>query len=489
MNKRALVTARLSHDTDESTSIERQIEAGTADVIRRGDTVAGTTEDADVKGSVSPFDRPGLGPWLTDPNLIGRWDYLIVQKLDRISRSVIDFANLLVWLHDNGKAIVSLDGEVDTSTATGWLHVQIVITFAEFERRRMSERQLDAKRKDRANGVWGGGKPGYGLTTVIRDSKHYLAIDAGQAQVVRRMADDIITGKSARSIAVSLNTEGIPAYRGGTWDASQILAVLRNQTLRGFMTHDGELVRDREGLPVRHDAVVIDEDLWRKLEPLLVRNSQERTASDEAPLLRGVITHTCGQPIYIQRRERGDRYRHKDQTRVACRCDDGGSFTAVPIDSAVEAALLAYVGSFERCEMKMVGEDHRPEIQRLEESLEAWQGKAIDGEAVDAVMPILRGIQGKLDKLRAMPAPREVPVSTGQTFRGHWDSLSVPERNGWLRELGVTVVVRREGSWDDEDLSRFAGDNVSAYSVGLGGRLLVWFGRLTVLVGMARNAA
>jgi hypothetical protein len=141
--------------------------------------------------------------------------------------------------------------------------------------------------------------------------------------------------------------------------------------------------------------------------------------------------------------------------------------------------------------MKTVGEDHRPEIERLEESLSAWQAKAISGEAADAVMPILTGIQSKLGRLRALPAPREIPVSTGQSFRSYWEGLTTPERNAWLRELGVSAVVRRGGDFNAEDLSRYATAEVSAYRVEKieGGQILVWFGRLADLVTMARAAA
>ena len=70
---------------------------------------------------------------------------------------MLDFGELLEWCKENGKNVLSLDGEVNTDTATGWLHVQIIMTFAEFERRRMSERRADASRKIAANAGRHGG--------------------------------------------------------------------------------------------------------------------------------------------------------------------------------------------------------------------------------------------------------------------------------------------------------------------------------------------
>ena len=142
-----LGASRLSHDTEASTSMERQREDITNRVKADRNTLVDIAEDTDVSGAVSPFDRPGLGPWLTEPALVARWDTLMVAKRNRLTRSVRDFGDLLEWCKENKKNIVSLDGEVNTDTSTGWLHVQIIMTFAEFERRRMSERRAEAAQK------------------------------------------------------------------------------------------------------------------------------------------------------------------------------------------------------------------------------------------------------------------------------------------------------------------------------------------------------
>ena len=81
---RILGSARLSHDTDESTSIARQREQVDLTCKARGDTLVHVTEDTDVSGAVAPADREGLGPWLTDPARIAQWDGLMVAKLDRL---------------------------------------------------------------------------------------------------------------------------------------------------------------------------------------------------------------------------------------------------------------------------------------------------------------------------------------------------------------------------------------------------------------------
>lgn len=89
---KALGVVRLSLLTEESTSPERQREQITYTVKARGGELVHIVDDLDVSGSVSPFEREQLGPWLTDPGKIAQWDTLIVTKLDRQSRSLINFA-------------------------------------------------------------------------------------------------------------------------------------------------------------------------------------------------------------------------------------------------------------------------------------------------------------------------------------------------------------------------------------------------------------
>ena len=134
---------RLSNFTDETTSPERQNEQISLTAKVRGDTITGTAEDLEVSGAVSPFARDQLGPWLTDPAKIALWDGLMVAKLDRLSRSLLDFALLLKWCEANGKTIISVSEGIDFSTSMGRMFGQILIMFAEFERLRMAERRTE----------------------------------------------------------------------------------------------------------------------------------------------------------------------------------------------------------------------------------------------------------------------------------------------------------------------------------------------------------
>ena len=228
---RVLGSARLSHDTDASTSIERQKEDLARRVHADRNTLVYIAVDTDTSGAVRPFERPDLGPWLTDPRKIAQWDTLMVSKLDRLSRSVLDFGDLLEWCKANGKNILSLDGEVNTDTATGWLHVQIIMTFAEFERRRMSERRADASRKIASNAGWHGGhSTEWGYRPVQVNGVWQQEPDPEQVPMINEAAKRVINGESTQSVALALGFDATNLGRGCAGRRSTVQSCSRTRS-------------------------------------------------------------------------------------------------------------------------------------------------------------------------------------------------------------------------------------------------------------------
>ena len=117
------------------------------------------------RGAVSPWERPGLGPWLTDDRL-SMWDALCVAKLDRLTRSLIDFVTLMSWLEARGKTLVCLDPQLDLTTPSGRAFAQILVTFAEYERETIAARVRDAWHKLRTDGQYAGGQVPFGYRPV-----------------------------------------------------------------------------------------------------------------------------------------------------------------------------------------------------------------------------------------------------------------------------------------------------------------------------------
>ncbi len=140
----------------------------------------------------------------------GEAEALVVAKLDRLSRSLMDFAALMERSRRRGWALVALDLGVDTSTPSGEMMANVLAVFAQFERRMIGQRTKDALAVKRAQGVRLG-RP--------------ASLAAGVRSRIRRMHSH---GRSLSAIAQELNAEGVPTAHGGrAWYPSTVRAALR----------------------------------------------------------------------------------------------------------------------------------------------------------------------------------------------------------------------------------------------------------------------
>lgn len=210
---RAITYRRVS--TDEQTASGAGLAAQTATisdaVARRSWTVVADLVDEGASGG-SLSGRPALSEAL-DRLDAGEADALVVAKLDRLSRSVADFAAIAERARRRGWALVALDVDVDTSTPTGEMVANITATVAQWERRIIGARTAEALAARKAAGVRLG-RP----VTLAQD-------------VRERIAAERAAGESLARIAERLNNEGVPTARGGRWHASTIRAVHRSVRL------------------------------------------------------------------------------------------------------------------------------------------------------------------------------------------------------------------------------------------------------------------
>jgi len=184
-------------------AVERAVAA------REGWELVGIEED--VASGRTVRGRDGLARALRAVES-GEADALAVAKLDRLSRSLFDFADLMERSRRKGWALVALDLGVDTSTPQGEMMAAVLATFAQFERRLIGQRTREALAVKRAQGVHTGRRS---------------TLDPAVREWIRRMAE---TGTSLAAIARSLNAEGIPTGQGGRcWRSSSVGAALRAQ--------------------------------------------------------------------------------------------------------------------------------------------------------------------------------------------------------------------------------------------------------------------
>jgi len=192
-----------SEQADSGLGLESQRATIEREAQARGWTLAGSYEDAGASGK-SVNGRPGLAAALEAVER-GEADGLVVAKLDRLSRSLMDFAAIMERAQRKGWALVALDLGVDTSTPAGEMMAHVLATFAQFERRLIGQRTKDALAVKRAEGV-------------ILGRPVSICPDVAARIHARRQQ-----GSTLAEIAAELNADGIPTARGGSrWWASTV---------------------------------------------------------------------------------------------------------------------------------------------------------------------------------------------------------------------------------------------------------------------------
>jgi site-specific DNA recombinase len=208
----------------EGVSLEAQIERIRAFAVATGRELTEIVSDAGL--SAKSLERPGLAKVLAGVRT-HEVSAVIVLKLDRLTRSVRDLADLLEMFEDAGAALVSCQESLDTGTASGRLMLHLLASVSQWEREAISERTAFALRHKRRAGNAYGRVP-FGFERV---GDKLVAVPQAQAAIaeMRRMHED---GSSLRQIGVMLTALGaLPPQGGRTWHAASIRAILSSKIM------------------------------------------------------------------------------------------------------------------------------------------------------------------------------------------------------------------------------------------------------------------
>ena len=464
---RVLGATRLSHDTDASTSIERQRETIEAWSRAQSHQVVTITEDTDVSGSIAPQDRDGLGPWLSNGK-VGQWDVLAVAKLDRVSRSLLDFASLLEWCQANGKALVSVAEGLDFGTPTGQFIGKILVLFAEWERQTMRERRADAARKLISRGGYNGGSSmPWGYRAVNRGGQLEIEPDLDMVPEIAEIVDEVLAGKAVTAVA-----------RARDINPTTLLRRLRSPVLKGFVMYQDQIVRGDDGLPLLREPI-IPAATWSRLQAKLDANSAGAGVPHNAnPWLRIVYCDVCKAPMYLTkvRNSQGRPYRYYRHERGDCRIRVNGDSLEPQIHGLV---MLVFDGMYVPEIIEVPAEDHTAELAKLDDAIADWEARAVSGDAAESVMRILDGLHAKRKTLLLQPLKTEARKETRESaelFTDRWLSLETDhERGALLRRMGIRIIASKAGpartkirlqqgskhwadvarSWTDADVEQF----------------------------------
>ena len=290
------------------------------------------------------MDRPGLQSLLADI-AAKRIDIVVVYKVDRLTRSLADFAKLVELFDAQDVSFVSVTQSFNTTSSMGRLNLNVLLSFAQFEREVTGERIRDKIAASKKKGIWMGGGVPLGYRVVERK----LLVDEAEAQTVKMIFERYRELKSLPALQTDLRSRGIVSrvrkltsgrsVGGIAFTNGPLVAMLRNRVFLGEINH-------RENSYPGEHAAIIDRDLFDTVQQILNGNRQgkrERRTSTEA-LLIGKLFDDRGNrmsPSYAIKK--GVRYRYYVSCVLAQgRNDEAGSVARVPameIEQIVTEAL------------------------------------------------------------------------------------------------------------------------------------------------------
>ncbi len=291
-------------------------------------------DDGGVSGGT--LERPALKRLLADIDE-GLVDIVVVYKIDRLTRSLMDFSKLVEVFDRNEVSFVSITQSFSTTTSMGRLTLNMLLSFAQFEREVSGERIRDKIAASRRKGIWMGGSTPLGYEA--RDRK--LVVDPDHAATVRAIFERFVRLGSLTALVRELEAEGIRTRRGKPLDKGYLHRLLRNPVYIGKAVHKG-MAYDGQ-----HDAI-ISQSLWDKVQAILATPARTRGANSRAQtpaLLKGLLFGPTGDAMSpTHTRRHGKLYRYYVSQAVHKRGAGAcpvGRIAAAEIEGAVIAQVRA----------------------------------------------------------------------------------------------------------------------------------------------------
>jgi len=386
------------------------------------------------------MDRPALKRLLADVQA-AKADCVVVYKVDRLSRSIRDFAKMMELFEKHGVSFVSVTQQFNTTTSLGRLTLHILLSFAQFEREIISERTRDKQVAARRKGKWTGGHLILGYDLDPRATK--LLVNPTEAEQVRSIFQWYLEGESVFSIVDKARRAG---WRNKQWTTrdgklygGQPLRRQHIYKLLANVVYGGKISVGDELYPGEHEAI-IDQQTFDLVQERLRQNSTARDNTQRVKieaLLRGLIyCSRCGSGMYQTCSPRKERvYRYYVCLRAQERTDEYCTTRSVSAPAVEEAVVesIRRVGVHPRVQ----AETARVVRQRL-------------AERVTEVRQELNGAHHKVKNLKSQLARlREPEPARESELNGQ---LATSE--GRVAELKRELLIRERERLDGKGLRR-----------------------------------
>ena len=313
--------------------------------------------------SGASLDRPALQKLIAEVRS-GAIDIIVVYKVDRLTRSLADFAKLVELFDLHSVSFVSITQSFNTTTSMGRLTLNVLLSFAQFEREVIGERVRDKIAASKRKGLWVGGPVPLGYASV----KKKLVVLPEEAEAVRTIFARYLELGSIGALTQDLDRRGIRTKQrvgangrtvgGLRFGVGHLAYVLKNRLYVGNVVYRGKIHRGE------HEAIV-DEAIFEAVQAKLAASATTRRLRlrGSAALLAGRIFDDCGNRMTpTHTNKRGARYRYYvSQALLQKRREEAGKVSRVPaadVEAAVVKAVREYLGAID------VGEDQVPADDR-----------------------------------------------------------------------------------------------------------------------------
>ena len=297
-----------------------------------------TYSDAAISGGT--MERPALKQMLDDM-AHGLVNTVVVYKVDRLSRSILDFHNMMKYFEKYGANFVSITQSFDTSTFMGKLTLNMLLSFAQFEREVSSERVRDKIRASKAKGLWMGGAPRLGYDLINKK----LVVNQTEAEQVRHLFEKYLELQSVNDLTEYAKQNGIYGKR---WETAKrqirggnpIAKMSMHRILRDKV-YIGQIENKKEGTFAKGEhEPIISAELFNRVQIALANNSNNKLHSTRAPnILTGKLFNHNGTKFINQMTSgKGKRKIHYYATK-------GFYLTAACVDEIVIKTMTDFLNS------------------------------------------------------------------------------------------------------------------------------------------------
>ena len=313
----AVYTRKSSEEglDQEYNSIDAQRDAGHAYIAsQRAEGWIAVADDYDDPAfSGGNMERPALKRLMADIEA-GKIDVIVIYKIDRLTRSLADFSKMVEVFERQGVSFVSVTQQFNTTTSMGRLMLNVLLSFAQFEREVTGERIRDKIAASKRKGMWMGGIPPIGYDVANRR----LIPNEAEAKTIAHIFQRFVELGSTTKLVKELRLDGVTSKawttqdgrvrEGKPIDKGLIYKVLNNRTYLGELRHK-ELWYQAEHPPI------ITKSIWDDVHAILSTNGRVRATTTRAKtqyLLKGIVFGSDGRAMspFQTAKQNGRRYRY-----------------------------------------------------------------------------------------------------------------------------------------------------------------------------------